>query len=55
MPQDKRYLYCDYDVCQKKLIDFCYACNITGKYFCDDTCRDRAVQEETPRARFLWQ
>ncbi len=55
MSKDKRFLYCAWEPCDKKLLDHCFVCAVTGKYFCDDSCAMEARREETPKARFLWQ
>jgi hypothetical protein len=55
MSKDKRFLYCAWEPCDKKLLDHCFVCAVTGKYYCDDRCAMEGQREETPRARFLWQ
>lgn len=53
---DKRYLYCELDFCNKKLLDFCFVCKQDGKYYCDEICAERNLEAKSERkARFLWQ
>ncbi len=54
MPKVKTQPRCAWELCNKKLIDLAFICKADGRLFCDETCCERALQEETPRARFLW-
>jgi hypothetical protein len=55
MPEVKTQPRCAWELCNKKLIDLAFICKADDRLFCDETCCERALQEETPRARFLWQ
>ena len=47
-------LRCDWEPCAKKLLDFCYVCAETGKYFCDEICRDRDFQDTRAAQMKRW-
>ena len=51
MSKDKRFLYCAWDKCDKKLVDHCFVCSVTGKYYCDDRCAMEGHREETGARR----
>jgi hypothetical protein len=55
MPEVKTQPRCAWELCNRKLIDLAFIGKADGRLFCDETCCERALQEETPRARFLWQ
>ncbi len=52
---EKPQLRCEFDPCQKRLIDFCFVCAITGMYFCDEICCERYLQETVPKEVIKWQ
>jgi hypothetical protein len=41
-------LTCSWEICGKKLREFCTICPQTERLFCDDTCKERDEQERTP-------
>jgi hypothetical protein len=53
--KDNRPLYCAWDICEKQLRDMAFICAVTGRYFCDDYCCERALRDETPREVLTWQ
>jgi hypothetical protein len=54
MSQDKRFLYCEFDICNKRLLDFCFVCKQDGKYYCDEICAERNLEQSRKREVFLW-
>lgn len=56
MATDKRYLYCEFDICNKRLVEFCFVCKQDSKYYCDEICAERNLEAKAERkAVFLWQ
>jgi hypothetical protein len=53
--KDNRPLYCAWDICEKQRRDMAFICAVTGRYFCDDYCCERALRDETPREVLTWQ
>ena len=49
------YRTCSWDICNKRLVDFCFRCDESGKLYCSEECAERDIQEHTERkSRFLW-
>ena len=49
--QDEQQHYalrCDWEPCNKRLVDFCHVCDVTNKFYCDSICCDRDLQETQP-------
>jgi hypothetical protein len=55
MSQDKRFLYCEFDICNKRLLDFCFVCKQDGKCYCDEICAERNLEQSRKREVSLWQ
>lgn len=46
---------CSWDICDKRLKDFCFRCEENGKLYCDDICGERDLEQTAERkSRFLW-
>jgi len=54
MTKDRRYLYCDFDICDRQLKEFCFLCTENGKRYCDDICAERDLEQSRKREVFLW-
>ena len=44
-----RRFYCEYEICSRKLVDFCFLCEENGKQYCSEICAARDIQESTPK------
>lgn len=46
---------CSWDICNKRLKDFCFRSEVNGKLYCDDICCERDLEAlAEKKARFLW-
>lgn len=38
--QQQYALHCDWEPCNRKLVEFCFVCNVKNKFYCDSTCSE---------------
>ena len=36
---------CDWEPCHKRLVDFCFVCAESDKFYCDEICASRDQQD----------
>ena len=49
--QDEQQHYplrCDWEPCNKRLVDFCHVCDVNNKFACHSICCDADSQEAPP-------
>lgn len=39
---------CSFEICNRRLAEFCFVCQVNGKYYCSEICADRDLQERSP-------